>query len=265
MITVFVPRLVAGIIRIPRLRQIEVFRLAVVAKELLPVLCDVRALELVDVNRIERLPHYVRRGLAPYEIPQKWMHLIGRMHDVLEIIVRIIAETPSAVRKEHLLLPDVRRFVEIIKLAKPLINSVRQWVYTISILSKPGDKLRRGWNYLARIFIVCYAMRVIYLFVDVITQSLVHQQGHLLNIPDIRLERLRQHIFLCKLFRDVLIRRERLAILLPHLRYAAEDCLLVIKVLIYAVRAKPVQCGEGHAVVRRELRQIRALLLVFAY
>lgn len=76
-VAVFVPRLVAGIIRVPRLGQIKVFRLAVVAEELPPILRDVRALELVDVNRIERLPHYVRRGFAPYEIPQKRMHLVG--------------------------------------------------------------------------------------------------------------------------------------------------------------------------------------------
>ena len=141
MVAVFVPRLVAGIVRVPRLGQIKVFRLAVVTEELPPVLCDVRALELVNVNRIERLPHYVRRGLAPYEIPQKRMHLVGRMHDVLEIIVRVVAETPSAVRKEHLLLPDIRRLVEIIKLAKPLIDGVRQRIYAVDILGKPGDKL----------------------------------------------------------------------------------------------------------------------------
>ena len=61
MVAVFIPRLVAGIVRVPRLGQIEVFRLAVVTEELPPVLRNICALEIVDINRIERLPYYVRR------------------------------------------------------------------------------------------------------------------------------------------------------------------------------------------------------------
>lgn len=193
------------------------------------------------------------------------MHLVGRMHDVLEIIVRIVAETPAAVRKEHLLLPGIRRLVEIIKLAKPLIDGVRQRIYTVDVLGEPSNKLLRGRSYLVQVFVVCYAVRVPYLLVDVVAQGLVHQQDHLLDIPGIRLERLWQHIFLRKLLRDDLVRRKRLVILLPHLRYAAENSLLVLAILFYAVRAEPVKRGKSHVVVRRELRQIRTLFLVLAY
>ena len=112
------------------------------------------------------------------------------MHDILAIIVRIVAETPSAVRKEHLLLSGIRWLVEIIKLAKPLIDGVRQRIYAVNVLSEPGDKLLRCRSYLIQVFVVCYAVRVPYLLVDVVAQGLVHQQDHLLDIPDIWLKRL---------------------------------------------------------------------------
>ena len=175
------------------------------------------------------------------------------MHDVLEIIVRIVAETPSAVRKEHLLLPGIRRLIEIIKLAKPLTDGVRQRVYAVDVLGEPVNKLLCSWSYLANVFVICHTVRVPYLLIDVVAQSLVHQQDHLLDIPDIRLERLWQHIFLRQLLRDVLVRRKRLVVLLPHLRYTAENRLLVLEILVYAVRAEPVQRGKSHVVVGREL------------
>ena len=97
------------------------------------------------------------------------MHLIGRMHNVLEIIVRIIAETPSAVRKEHLLLPGIRRLVEIIKFMKPLTDGVRQRVYAVDVLGEPVNKLLCSWSYLAKVFVFRYAVRVPYLLVDVVS------------------------------------------------------------------------------------------------
>ena len=139
------------------------------------------------------------------------------MHDILEIIVRVVAETPSTVRKEHLLLSGICRLVEIIKLAKPLTDGVRQRVYAVDVLSEPVDKLLCSWSYLANVFVFSYAVSVPYLLVNVVSQGLVHQQDHLLDIPDIWLERLWQHIFLRQLLCDVLVRRKRLVVLLPHL------------------------------------------------